>query len=40
MGYVIHKPQVKVTTKGGEGGSKIPKKMTTWFMDDPYFQNI
>ena len=20
----------------GEGGSKIPKILTTWFMDDPY----
>ena len=25
---------VKVTTKG-EGESKIPKILTTWFMDDP-----
>ena len=25
---------VNVTTKG-VGGSKIPKKLTTWFMDDP-----
>ena len=25
---------IKVTTKGGEG-SKIPKILTTWFMDDP-----
>ena len=25
----------KVTTKEG-GGSKIPKILTTWFMDDPF----
>ena len=32
---LLHKPYlVKVNTKGG-GGSKIPKILTTWFMDDP-----
>ena len=35
MTILLHKPYlVKVTTKGG-GGSKIPKILTTWFMDDP-----
>ena len=35
MTILLHKHYfVKVTTKGG-GGSKIPKKLTTWFMDDP-----
>ena len=35
MTILYHKAYlVKVTTKG-EGGSKIPKILTTWFMDDP-----
>ena len=34
--FDIHK--VKVTTKGGVG-SKIPKILTTWFMDDPETSN-
>ena len=35
MTILLHKPYlVKVTTKGG-GGSKMPKNVTTWFMDDP-----
>ena len=35
MAILSQKPYlVKVTTKGG-GGSKIPKILTTWFMDDP-----
>ena len=34
MTILLHKPYlVKVTTKG-EGGSKIPKILTTWFMND------
>ena len=33
MTILLHKPYlVKVTTKGG-GGSKIPKNVTTWFLD-------
>ena len=35
MAILLQKPHlVKVTTKG-KGGSKIPKILTTWFMDDP-----
>ena len=35
MTILLHKPYlVKVTTKG-EGGSKISKNLTTWFIDDP-----
>ena len=35
MTILLHKPYlVKVTTNGG-GGSKIPKILITWFMDDP-----
>ena len=35
MTILLLKPYfVKVTKKGG-GGSIIPKKMTTWFMNDP-----
>ena len=35
MTILLHKSYlIKVTTKGG-GGSKIPKNLTTWFMDDP-----
>ena len=35
MTILLHKPYlVKVTTMGG--GVKIPKNLTTWFMDDPY----
>ena len=35
---VQHKPYlVKVTTEGGVG-SKIPKILTMWFMDDPLRQ--
>ena len=34
MTILLHKPYLKkVTTKEG-GGSKIPKILTTWFMDD------
>ena len=34
MTILLHKPYlVKVTTQGR--GSKIPKNLTTWFMDDP-----
>ena len=34
MTILLHKPYlVKVTTKG-EGVSKIPKNLATWFMDD------
>ena len=34
MTILLHKPYlVKATTKG-EGGSKISKNLTTWFMDD------
>ena len=39
MTILLHKPYlVKVTTKG-ERGSKMPKKLTTWFMDDPSEEN-
>ena len=35
MTILLHIPYlVKVTTKEG-GGSKIPKILTMWFMDDP-----
>ena len=35
MAILLHKPYfVKMTIKGE--GSKIPKNLTTWFMDDPY----
>ena len=35
MTILLHKTYlVKVTTKGGQN-SKISKKFTTWFMDDP-----
>ena len=34
---LLHKPYVKVPMKGELGrGSKIPKNVITWFMDDPY----
>ena len=35
MTILLHKPySVKVTMKG-ERGSKMHKKFTMWFMDDP-----
>ena len=35
MSILLHKPYlVKLSTKGG-GGSKMPKILSTWFMDDP-----
>ena len=35
MTILLDKPYfIKVTTMGEEG-VKIPKKLTTWFMDDP-----
>ena len=38
MTILLHKPFIiKVTTKG-EGESKIPKILTTWFMNDPRAQ--
>ena len=37
MTILLHKVIRKVTTKGG---SKIPKNITTWFMDDPISQYI
>ena len=37
MSILLHKPYlVKLSTKG-EGGSKMPKILSTWFMDDPKF---
>ena len=40
MTILLHKPYlVKVTTKGEGGcGSKIPKHLTTWLMDDPFIE--
>ena len=36
MSMLLHKPYlVKWSTKGG-GGSKISKKLSTWFMDAPF----
>ena len=36
MSILLQMPYlVKVTTKGDEGVSKIPKKFETWFKDDP-----
>ena len=35
MTILYHKPfLVKVTSTKGGGGTKIPKKLTTWFMED------
>ena len=35
MTILLHKPYVITVTTKGEGGSKIPKTLTTCFMDDP-----
>ena len=37
MTTLLHKPYlVKVSTKGIWKVSKVPKKLLTWCMDDPY----
>ena len=38
MSILLHKPYlVKWSTKG-EGGSKMFKNLSTWFMDDPLYK--
>ena len=37
MLILLHKPYyVKWSTKGGGERGKIPKNLSTWFMDSPY----